>query len=63
MHNPHDPRVLPLRDGVSPSCVALPSQITGSMLDFLAQRLPTVARAEWAQRMAAGDVWTSTASA
>lgn len=56
MHNPHDPRVLPLRDGVSPSCVALPSQITGSMLDFLVQRLPTVARAEWAQRMAAGDV-------
>ena len=26
MHNAHDPKVLPIRDGVSPSCVVLPSQ-------------------------------------
>ncbi|AVP57748.1 pseudouridine synthase [Pulveribacter suum] len=56
MHNPHDPRVLPLREGVSPSCVVLPSTGTGSLLDFLASRLPAVARADWLRRMAAGDV-------
>ena len=44
MHNPHDPRVLPMRDGVNPSCVVLPSQGQGSLLDFLCQRLPAVAR-------------------
>lgn len=56
MHNRHDPRVLPMRDGVSPSCVVLPSQGGGSLLDFLVQRLPAVARADWLQRMAAGEV-------
>ncbi len=56
MHNPHDPRVLPMRDGVNPSCVVLPSQGQGSLLDFLCQRLPAVARADWCQRMAAGEV-------
>ena len=47
---------LPMRDGVSPSCVALPHQGEGSMLDFLLQRLPGVGQEEWLQRMAAGDV-------
>ncbi|MFT4242284.1 MAG: pseudouridine synthase [Acidovorax sp.] len=59
MHNPRDPQVLPMRDGVSPSCVVLPSQVPqgqGSMLDFLAQRLPAVSRADWLARMAAGEV-------
>ncbi|WCM86269.1 pseudouridine synthase [Acidovorax sp. NCPPB 3576] len=56
MHNRHDPRVLPMRDGVSPSCVALPSVGQGSLLDFLAERLPTVGREGWRQRMAAGEV-------
>ena len=56
MHNPHHPHVLPVRDGVSPSCVVLPTHGLGSMLDFLAQRLPVVARDEWRQRMLAGDV-------
>ncbi len=56
MHNPHDPRVLPMRDGVNPSCVVLPSVGQGSMLDFLAQRLPAVDRADWQRRMAAGEV-------
>ena len=56
MHNPHDPKVLPMRDGVSPSCIALPTQGQGSMLDFLAQRLPAVSRADWQARMEAGEV-------
>lgn len=56
MHNPHHPHVLPVRDGVSPSCVVLPTHGQGSMLDFLAQRLSVVARDEWRQRMLAGDV-------
>src|SRR5256885_2486095 len=43
MHNAHDPKVLPIRDGVSPSCVVLPSQGGGLLIDFLAERLPAVA--------------------
>ena len=50
------PLPLPMRNGVSPSCVALPHQGGGSILDFLLQRLPGVAAEEWLQRMAAGDV-------
>jgi tRNA pseudouridine32 synthase/23S rRNA pseudouridine746 synthase len=45
-----------MRNGVNPSCVALPHQGSGSILDFLLQRLPGVAEEEWCQRMAAGDV-------
>lgn len=61
MHNPHDPYdpyVLPMRDGVNPSCVVLPSKNEGwgSVLDFLVHRLNTVDSASWQQRMAAGDV-------
>lgn len=56
MYNRHDPQVLPMRDGVNPSCVVLPSQGEGSMLDFLAQRLPAVARQDWLRRMEAGEV-------
>lgn len=56
MYNRQDPKVLPMRDGVSPSCVALPSQGSGTLLDFLAQRLPAVTRDEWRARMQAGEV-------
>ena len=56
MHSPADSLPLPMRNGVSPSCVALAHQGAGSILDFLLQRLPGVAEAEWLQRMAAGDV-------
>ncbi|GGH54083.1 hypothetical protein GCM10010975_10270 [Comamonas phosphati] len=56
MHNSHDPKVLALRDGVSPSCVVLPSQGQGLLIDFLAQRLPAVAHADWLRRMQAGEV-------
>ncbi len=45
-----------MRDGVSPSCVALPSQGSGTLLDFLAERLPAVTRAGWQARMRAGEV-------
>ncbi len=47
---------LPTRNGVGPSCVALPRHGTGTMLDFLVQRMPNVARTQWLQRMEAGDV-------
>lgn len=56
MHNPHDPRVLPMRDGVNPSCVVLPSIGQGLLLDFLVLRLPAVSREDWLRRMAAGEV-------
>lgn len=56
MHNPRRPQVLPMRDGVSPSCVILPSQEVGPVLDFLCARLPKVARADWLRRMASGEV-------
>lgn len=45
-----------MRDGVSPSCVALPPNGRGTLLDYLAARLPRVSRAQWAQRMAEGQV-------
>lgn len=56
MHHPRSSPVLPVRDGVSASCVALPTHGQGNMLDFLTQRMPGVARDEWVQRMQAGDV-------
>lgn len=56
MHNPHDPKVLPIRDGVSPSCVVLPSQGGGLLIDFLAARLPAVSRGDWLRRMQQGEV-------
>lgn len=56
MHNTHDPRVLPIKDGVKPSCVALPSTGEGTCLDFLATRLPAVSYAGWMERMARGEV-------
>ncbi|QNP48913.1 pseudouridine synthase [Diaphorobacter aerolatus] len=56
MHNSHDPRVLPMRDGINPSCVVLPSVGEGNLLDFFAQRLPAVSRDEWLRRMRRGEV-------
>jgi tRNA pseudouridine32 synthase/23S rRNA pseudouridine746 synthase len=56
VYNTHDPRVLPVRAGVKPSCVVLPSQGQGVVLDYLVQRLPLVARADWLRRMAQGEV-------
>ena len=56
MHNSHDPKVLPQRDGVSPSCVVAPSQGEGLLIDFLCERLNTVGRAEWLRRMTVGEM-------
>src|SRR5690606_29988734 len=56
MHNTHDPRVLPLREGVKPSCIVLPGTGAGSCLDFLAQRLSGVSRQGWLNRIERGEV-------
>lgn len=47
---------LPTREGVSPSCVALPSGPWPTVLDYLAHRLPKIARDDWQQRMGRGEV-------
>jgi tRNA pseudouridine32 synthase / 23S rRNA pseudouridine746 synthase len=47
---------LPTRDGVSASTVATPSGSWATLLDFLAERIPAVDRADWALRMARGEV-------
>jgi tRNA pseudouridine32 synthase / 23S rRNA pseudouridine746 synthase len=54
---PRNP-IIPTRDGVSPSCIAVPSDgwREGDLLDFLSQRLNAVSHADWALRMAAGHV-------
>ncbi|QIL80120.1 pseudouridine synthase [Diaphorobacter sp. HDW4A] len=56
MHNSHDPRVLPMRDGINPSCVVLPSVGEGSLIDFFTTRLSAVSREEWLGRMQRGEV-------
>jgi tRNA pseudouridine32 synthase/23S rRNA pseudouridine746 synthase len=56
MARPHRVRSIPTRDGVSPSCVALPPGSWATVLDFLAERLPAVTRLEWAARLADGEV-------
>lgn len=56
MYNTHDPQVLPIRQGVKPSCVVMPSRGDGSCLDYLLQRLPTLTQAAWCERMARGEV-------
>jgi len=43
-------------EGVSASCVALPHGPWLRLIDFLAERLPAVSAAQWAQRMVAGRV-------
>lgn len=50
------PPQLPMRAGVSPSCVATSTGPWPTLLDFLAARLPAISRDEWAQRMRHGDV-------
>lgn len=50
------PAPLPVRDGVGPSCVALPEGDWPTIAEFLAQRFPAIPRATWAARIAAGEV-------
>ena len=55
---PKNPAIA-MRDGLSPSCLALPQlrhPIWHSLLDHLAQRLPRIGRSEWARRLAQGLV-------
>ncbi len=47
---------LPMRDGVSASVVSVPAGHWPSVLDFLAQRMPGIARSEWADRLQQGLV-------
>ncbi len=57
-HRPKNP-LIPTREGVSPSCVAIPfTKPTpwASVLQFLCERLPVVTPAAWAARMARGEV-------
>ena len=50
------PNPPPPRDGLSASCVVVPKGDWATALDFFAWRFSFVARSEWAQRFAAGDV-------
>jgi len=57
-HLPKNPAI-PMREGISPSCVALPRMRAApwpTLLDFLAERLPAVGRADWQARMRRGEV-------
>jgi len=57
-HVPKNPSIA-MREGVSPSCIALPRmRITPwpTVLDFLAERLPKVSRTDWQLRMQAQQV-------
>lgn len=56
MYNTHDPQVLPLRDGVKPSCVVMPMEGEGTCLAFLLQRFPTVSRQTWFLRIERGEL-------
>jgi tRNA pseudouridine32 synthase / 23S rRNA pseudouridine746 synthase len=47
---------LPVRDGVSPSTVALPAGQWPTVLDFLAERFPFLSRPQWRDRLNDGDV-------
>jgi tRNA pseudouridine32 synthase / 23S rRNA pseudouridine746 synthase len=47
---------LPVRNGVGPSCVALPPGDWPTITEFLVQRFPAIARSTWEARMLAGDV-------
>lgn len=54
---------LPVRDGVSPSTVALPQGPWSTVLDFLAERFPYLSRQQWHARLADGDVLAPNSSA
>lgn len=47
---------LPTKDGVGPSCVALPPGKWLTLIDFLDHRFPAIGRAEWTARMERGEV-------
>ena len=47
---------LPTKDGVGPSCVALPPGPWGTISDFLIDRFPAVSAATWQARMQQGEL-------
>lgn len=53
----------PTRRGIGPSCVALPPGRWPTLLDFLAERFPSITRNLWQQRMAQGDVMDASGAA
>lgn len=58
MSRPQAPWTPPHRDGVGPSAVAVPHGDWPSVLDFLTERLPKVAREDWRARLLAGEVFS-----
>ena len=50
------PPPLPTKDGVGPSCVALPPGPWATISDFLLDRFPTVPAATWQARMRQGEL-------
>jgi len=57
-HVPKNPHIA-MRDGVSPSCLALPRVRQApwpALIDHLCERLPRIGRAEWTERMRSGSV-------
>jgi tRNA pseudouridine32 synthase / 23S rRNA pseudouridine746 synthase len=54
---PRNP-LIGMREGVSPSCVALSPGPWATLLDFLSDQLANVSRETWAERMAQGLVLT-----
>ncbi|MGZ3242100.1 MAG: pseudouridine synthase, partial [Burkholderiaceae bacterium] len=44
------------KNGVSPSCIALPKGEWRTVTDFLTHQFPHIPKAEWLARMARGDV-------
>ena len=60
MARPPRTLALPLREGIAASAVAVPPGPWPTVLDFLAERLPAVSRADWHARLSAGDVLDDT---
>jgi tRNA pseudouridine32 synthase/23S rRNA pseudouridine746 synthase len=61
MSRPLRNQLIPARQGVSPSCVATPASKPGqapwgTVLDFLADRLPSIGKPTWERRMQQGEV-------
>ena len=54
---------LPMRDGVSASCVALPTGPWALLIDFLVERMPQISHAVWLARLQGGLVLDETGQA
>lgn len=51
-----NPAMLPVRNGVGPSCVSLPQGAWAHLIDFLVDRFPAISEAQWVARMDCGEV-------